>query len=186
MLDLILNVAGMLLMFGVACHTIILHRRLTRLRGALAEAGTVLPSLDASVGRMSQVVDGFAQRLQTDLTAVETRLATARRVAAELASVNRSAEEASTYLDRLLRQHLSKDLLRRALGDLAFKHALAAEAVALDPPETGRHQLICPPIVGLSTLEISDRCILNGESRLDTVGVREVSERLLVQSDRLQ
>ena len=34
-----------------------------------------------------------------------TRLATARRVAAELASVNRSAEEASTYLDRLLRQH---------------------------------------------------------------------------------
>jgi hypothetical protein len=105
MLDLILNVAGMLLMFGVACHTIILHRRLTKLRGALAEAGTVLPSLDASVGRMSQVVDGFAQRLQTDLTAVETRLATARRVAAELASVNRSAEEASTYLDRLLRQH---------------------------------------------------------------------------------
>ena len=105
MLEIILNVAGVLLMAGVACHTIILHRRLTRLRSALAEAGTVLPSLDASVGRMSQVVDGFAQRLQTDLSAVETRLATARPVAAELASVNRSAEEASTYLDRLLRQH---------------------------------------------------------------------------------
>src|SRR5476651_1159741 len=105
MLEMFLNVAGVLLMIGVACHTIILHRRLTRLRGALAEAGTVLPSLDASVGRMSEVVNGFAQRLQTDLSAVEARLASARRVAAELASVNRTAEEASVNLDRLLRQH---------------------------------------------------------------------------------
>jgi hypothetical protein len=105
MLDLILNIAGVILMIGVACHTIVLHRRITRLRGALAEAGTVLPSLDASVGRMSEIVDGFAHRLRTDLTAVEQRLTAARRVAAELASVNRSAEEASTHLDRLLRQH---------------------------------------------------------------------------------
>jgi hypothetical protein len=105
MLDLILNIAGVILMIGVAFHTIVLHRRITRLRGALAEAGTVLPSLDASVGRMSEIVDGFAHRLRTDLTAVEQRLTAARRVAAELASVNRSAEEASTHLDRLLRQH---------------------------------------------------------------------------------
>lgn len=105
MLEAILNLAGLVLMITVACHTIVLHRRLTRLRGALAEAGTVLPSLDASVGRMSEVVNGFAQRLQTDLTAVESRLASARRVAAELASVNRSAEEASVNLDRLLQQH---------------------------------------------------------------------------------
>ena len=73
MLEAILNLAGLVLMITVACHTIVLHRRLTRLRGALAEAGTVLPSLDASVGRMSEVVNGFAQRLQTDLTAVESR-----------------------------------------------------------------------------------------------------------------
>jgi hypothetical protein len=105
MLDMTLNLAGLVLMIAVACHTIILHRRLTRLRAALAEAGSVLPSLDASVGRMSDVVDGFARRLQTDLSAVETRLAAARRLAAELASVNRSAESASAHLDRLLRQH---------------------------------------------------------------------------------
>jgi hypothetical protein len=105
MLDAIFNLAGLVLMTGVACHTFVLHRRLTRLRGALAEAGTVLPSLDASVGRMSHFVDGFAQRLQSDLAAVEARLAAARRAAAELASVNRSAEEASVHLDRLLRQH---------------------------------------------------------------------------------
>ena len=105
MLEAILNLAGLVLMVTVACHTIVLHRRLTRLRSALAEAGTVLPSLDASVGRMSEVVNGFAQRLQTDLTAVEARLASARRVAAELASVNRTAEEASVNLDRLLQQH---------------------------------------------------------------------------------
>jgi hypothetical protein len=105
MLDMTLNLAGLVLMVFVACHTFVLHRRLTRLRDALAEAGTVLPSLDASVGRMSTVVDGFAQRLQNDLATVEARLAGARRVAAELASVNRSAEEASMHLDRLLRQH---------------------------------------------------------------------------------
>jgi hypothetical protein len=105
MLEAILNLAGLVLMIGVACHTIVLHRRVIRLRSALAEAGTVLPSLDASVERMSEVVNGFAQRLQTDLTAVEARLASARRVATELASVNRSAEEASVNLDRLLRQH---------------------------------------------------------------------------------
>ena len=105
MFETFLNLAGLVLMVVVACHTIVLHRRLTRLRGALKEAGTVLPSLDASVGRMSEVVSGFTQRLQSDLTAVETRLAAARRVAAELASVNRSAEEASVNLDRLLRQH---------------------------------------------------------------------------------
>ncbi len=105
MFDMILNLAGLVLMIIVACHTIVLHRRLTRLRSALTEAGTVLPSLDASVGRMSTVVDGFAQRLQTDLAAVEARLVSARKVAAELCSVNRSAEEATTQLDRLLRQH---------------------------------------------------------------------------------
>jgi hypothetical protein len=105
MFEMILNLAGLVLMIVVACHTILLHRRVMRLRSALAEAGTVLPSLDASVGRMSQVVDGFAQRLQTDLAAVEARLVAARKVAAELCSVNRSAEEASTHLDRLLRQH---------------------------------------------------------------------------------
>jgi len=105
MFDVVLNLAGLVLMIVVACHSIILHRRLTRLRGALVEAGKVLPSLDDSVERMSGIVDGFARRLQTDLAAVEARLASARRVAAELSSVNRSAEEASVHLDRLLRQH---------------------------------------------------------------------------------
>ena len=114
MLELILNVAGVVLMSAVACHTIVLHKRLTRLRSALTEAGTVLPSLDASVARMSNVVDTFGQRLQTDLNAVEARLAAARRVAAELSSVNRSAEEASTYLDRLLRQHRRLEEVRAA------------------------------------------------------------------------
>ena len=105
MLEMTLNLAGLVLMIVVAGHTIILHRRLTRLRSALAEAGSVLPELDASVGRMSEVVYGFARRLQSDLTALEGRLSSARRAAAELASVNRSAEEASVHLDRLLRQH---------------------------------------------------------------------------------
>ena len=105
MFETFLNLAGLVLMVVVACYTMVLHRRLARLRNALKEAGTVLPSLDASVERMSDVIAGFTQRLQTDLTAVEARLAAAQRVAVELAAVSRSAEETSLNLDRLLRQH---------------------------------------------------------------------------------
>jgi hypothetical protein len=114
MLDAILNLAGLVLMLVVACHSIVLHRRLTRLKRALSDAGTVVPSLDASVGRMSEVFGGFASKLQGDLTTIETRLAAARRAAAELASVNRSAEEASQHLDRLLRQHRRLEDVRAA------------------------------------------------------------------------
>ena len=48
MFEMILNLAGLVLMIVVACHTILLHRRVMRLRSALAEAGTVLPSTNWS------------------------------------------------------------------------------------------------------------------------------------------
>jgi hypothetical protein len=105
MLNLMVNAAGLLLVAVVAVHSLVLHLRLNRLRGALAEAGRVLPSLDASVARMVDVAGGFTERLQDDLAEVETRLAASRRVAAELASVSRTADEAACQLDRLLRQH---------------------------------------------------------------------------------
>lgn len=105
MLNFMMNAAGLLLVTVVAVHSVILHLRLRRLRAALAEAGRVLPSLDASVSRMVDVAGGFSERLQSDVAAVDTRLAASRRVAAELASVSRSANEVACELDRLLRQH---------------------------------------------------------------------------------
>jgi len=114
MLNFVMNAAGFLLVAVVAVHSTVLHVRLKRLRGALAEAGRVLPSLDASVVRMTDVAGGFIERLQSDLETVETRLAVARRVAAELASVNRTADEAACQLDRLLRQHQRVESARAA------------------------------------------------------------------------
>jgi hypothetical protein len=115
MLNFVMNAAGLLLVAVVAVHSTVLHLRLNRLRGALAEAGRVLPSLDASVARMTDVAGGFIERLQSDLETVETRLVAARRVAAELASVNRTADEAACQLDRLLRQHQRVESARAAL-----------------------------------------------------------------------
>jgi hypothetical protein len=114
MLNFVMNAAGLLLVAVVAVHSTVLHLRLNRLRGALAEAGRVLPSLDASVARMTDVAGGFIERLQSDLETVETRLVAARRVAAELASVNRTADEAACQLDRLLRQHQRVESARAA------------------------------------------------------------------------
>ncbi len=114
MLNLLVNAAGFLLVTIVAVHSVLLHVRLNRLRGALAEAGRVLPSLDASVDRMVHVAGSFTERLQSDLATVETRLAASRRVANELASVSRTADEAACQLDRLLRQHRRLEDVRAA------------------------------------------------------------------------
>jgi hypothetical protein len=114
MLYFVLNAVGFLLLAVVALHSIMLHVRLRRLRSALADAGRVLPALDASVSRMADIADGFAQRLQNDLSAVEVRLAASRRMSAELASANRTAEEAACALDRLLRQHRRLEGVRPA------------------------------------------------------------------------
>jgi hypothetical protein len=105
MLYFVLNAVGFVLLAIVALHSTILHVRLRRLRHALADAGRVLPSLDASVARMAGIAEGFAQRLQNDLSTVEIRLAASRRVSVELAAANRAAEEATCALDRLLHQH---------------------------------------------------------------------------------
>jgi hypothetical protein len=114
MLYFLLNAVGFVLLAMVALHSVLLHVRLHRLRRALADAGRVLPALDASVGRMVDIADGFAQRLQTELATVEVRLAASRRMSVELASANRAAEEAASALDRLLRQHRRTEGARAA------------------------------------------------------------------------
>lgn len=114
MLYFVLNAFGLLLVTVVAVHSVLLHVRLHRLRHALVDAGRVLPALDASVSRMAEVADGFAERLQNDLATVEVRLAASRRMSAELASANRAAEEAACALNQLLRQHRKTEGARPA------------------------------------------------------------------------
>jgi hypothetical protein len=111
-ISIFLEAMAILLIGVVAVHSIVLHIKLTRFRAALADVGQVLPSLDASVGRMTAVSNSFAERLQADLQTVEGRLAAARRAGVELAAAHQAAEEATAQLERLLRQQKRADIAR--------------------------------------------------------------------------
>lgn len=114
MITIMFEAMAVLLIAAVATHSVILHIRLSRFRRALGEIGQVLPNLDASVGQMTAVSNGFAQRLQADLQTVDGRLAAARRAGAELAAAHRAAEEAAVQLERLLRLQRRSDPARPA------------------------------------------------------------------------
>jgi hypothetical protein len=114
MTSLILQTVGFLLLAAIAVHACILHLRLTRFRLAMADMGLILPTLDASVDRMTHLAGGFAQRMESDMHTVEGRVASARRVGSELAAANRAAAEAVAQLELLLRQHRRLDPSRNA------------------------------------------------------------------------
>jgi hypothetical protein len=105
MASIICEAIGVLLVALVALHSVVLHIRLSRFRRSLSDAGQILPNLDASVGRMTEISEAFAQRLQADMQAVEDRIAVARRLGVALAAANHAAEEATNQLERLLAQH---------------------------------------------------------------------------------
>lgn len=114
MTNILFDVVAIVLIGAVAVHSVVLHIRLSRFRRALAEVGDVLPSLNASVGRMTAVSNGFAERLQADLQAVESRLADARKIGVELAASRNAAEDIAGHLERLLRQHRRTETPRPA------------------------------------------------------------------------
>jgi hypothetical protein len=104
MLNLVLDAAGVVLLAVVIVHSAVLHLRIGRLKRALAEAGNVLPALDEAVDRMNDLAGGFARRMQGELETVEVRIATARRVATDLSTASRGAEELANQLERQVRQ----------------------------------------------------------------------------------
>src|SRR5690349_21841972 len=112
MSTIIFDLLAIVLIGAVAVHSVVLHIRLSRFRQALAEVGQVLPNLNASVGRMTAVSNGFAERLQADLETVEGRMADARRIGIELAASRSAAEEVAGHLERLLRQQRRAETAR--------------------------------------------------------------------------
>jgi hypothetical protein len=139
MITIMFEAVGVLLVAVIAIHSFVLHIRLGRFRQVLAEVGEVLPTLDASVGRMTEVAAGFAQRLHTDLQTVEGRLAVARKVGADLATANRAAEDATFQLERLLRQHRRLDIVRPTpLPRELVEPKGFAERAGLDPTPPAR------------------------------------------------
>lgn len=114
MTSLVLQTIGLLLLAGIAVHAVILHMRLTRFRTAMTEMGLILPTLDASVDRMTHLSAGFARRMESDLRTVEERVAAARRAGSDLAAANRAATDAVLQLELLLRQYRRVDPNRNA------------------------------------------------------------------------
>jgi hypothetical protein len=134
MITILCEAMGLLLIAAIAAHSVVLHIRLKRFHRALGEVGAVLPSLDASIGRMTAISTGFAQRLRADLETVEGRLAAARKAGMDLSAANRAAEDATVQLDRLLRQHRRLDIARAApLARELVEPKGFAERAGLDP-----------------------------------------------------
>jgi hypothetical protein len=134
MIAILCEAMGLLLVAAIAVHSVVLHIRLNRFHRALAEVGAVLPILDASIGRMTAISSGFAQRLRGDLETVEGRLAAARKAGMELSAAHRAAEDATVQLDRLLRQHRRLDIARAApMARELVEPKGFAERAGLDP-----------------------------------------------------
>jgi hypothetical protein len=142
MITILCEAAGLLLVAAIAAHSVVLHIRLSRFHRALADVGSVLPSLDASIGRMTAISTGFAERLRADLETVEGRLAAARKAGMELSTAHRAAEDAAVQLDRLLRQHRRLEVARPApLARELVEPKGFAERAGLDPvPSAGDSQ----------------------------------------------
>jgi hypothetical protein len=104
MLIVALDSAGLILLTFLAAYVVVLVRRIGRLRTALAEAGQVLPSLDAAVTRMDEAARGFSARLKGEMEQIEQRLCGLKRVATELSGATRTAEDVLSALDRQMRQ----------------------------------------------------------------------------------
>ena len=99
-----LDSAGLILLTFLAVYVVVLVRRIGRLRTALAEAGQVLPSLDAAVTRMDEAARGFSARLKGEMDQIESRLCGLKRMTTELSGATRIAEDVLSALDRQLRQ----------------------------------------------------------------------------------
>jgi hypothetical protein len=136
MSTILFDALAIVLISAVAIHSVVLHFRLSRFRRALADVGQILPNLNASVGRMTAVSNGFAERLQADLQTVEGRLADARKIGVELAASRSAAEDVAGHLERLLRQQRRADMTRPTAmpRELVEPKGFAARAgLDLDP-----------------------------------------------------
>lgn len=104
MLQIVFDIVTIVLLCAAGAGAFVFHRRLTRLREALAEAGQILPKLDAAVSRMNESASGFSARIQSELQGVEDSIGRARRLGEDLAMAGRAAEEAVARLEQQMRQ----------------------------------------------------------------------------------
>lgn len=112
MIQIALDIATMVMLVCVAAGGLVFHRRVSRLREALLEAGTILPRLDEAMERMNRASNGFSGRIQGEMQAIEGRLAGVKRLASDLSGCNTEAEALLARLDGQLRQAKRLDTAR--------------------------------------------------------------------------
>ncbi|HTR16059.1 MAG TPA: hypothetical protein VMI52_03380 [Acetobacteraceae bacterium] len=165
----LLDATGLALLGFLAAYLAFLARRMNRLRAAIAEAGDVLPALNTAVSRMSDAASGFSRRIQKEMETIDTQVAGARRVSADLAEASRNAGEVVAQLDRQLRQTKRLESARAAAipRELAepkgFAERLAQQRAAQPAMQTspiafaGRPAVIAAPITeaGERTVRVS-------------------------------
>ncbi|MDO9713394.1 hypothetical protein [Paracraurococcus lichenis] len=99
-----LDAAGLVLLVGQAGWIGLLYRRMGSLRGALDSAGEVIEQLDAASQRLDASAGGIARKVRDGVAEVDAKLITCRKVAQELTTASRNAEEIATRLDQAVRQ----------------------------------------------------------------------------------
>lgn len=113
----------------------LLYRRMGRLRTALEGAGTVVGQLDEASRRLDDSAGGIVRKVRDGLAEVDSKIGTCRRLAQELTSASRHAEEVATRLDQALRQNRRLQSARAAAPPRELAEPLGlAERLAGRPP----------------------------------------------------
>jgi hypothetical protein len=92
----------------------LLYRRMGRLRASLESAGAVVGQLDAASRRLDDSAGGIVQKVRDGIAEVDSKIGSCRRLAQELTTASRHAEEVATRLDQALRQNRKLQSARAA------------------------------------------------------------------------
>jgi hypothetical protein len=99
-----LDAAGLALLLGQGVWIGLLYRRMGRLRSALEAGAEVVGQLDAASQRLDASAGGIVRKVRDGLAEVDAKLSSCRRLAQELTTASRNAEEVAIRLDQALRQ----------------------------------------------------------------------------------
>jgi hypothetical protein len=117
----------------------LLYRRMGRLRQSLDGAGAVVGQLDAASRRLDASAGGIAQKVRDGIGEVDSKITACRRVAQELTTASRQAEEVAARLDQALRQNRKLQSARAAAPPRSLAEPLGlAERLAGRPAATPR------------------------------------------------
>jgi len=102
-MTLLLNLVVIVLLVGVGVLLVAHQRRIRRLQDALAEGKDLLPALDAATQRLGDSTGAFSQRIQRSMEEVDNKAGMVRRMAGDLATATRNAEELVLRLEDRMR-----------------------------------------------------------------------------------